>query len=229
MLMIAAEPREFDGLLAYCSRIRRQDWPVRWARAAELNGASLTLVANGAGAVQARRAAEAAASRGTWTALCSLGFCGALVSGLKVGDIFVASNVAAGHSSFRAEKPVSTRAHTSGTLASVNRVAQTAAEKQALRETGAAAVEMEAAGAAAGANALGIPFYCVRAVTDLADESFHFDFNSALKPDGRFDTIRIISAAFERPLVLIPELLRLRNRCRVAARRLGEFLADCRF
>ena len=40
---------------------------------------------------------------------------------------------------------------------------------------------------------LGLPFYCVRAVTDLADESLANDFNRALRPDGHFDTISILS------------------------------------
>jgi hypothetical protein len=88
---------------------------------------------------------------------------------------------------------------------------------------------MEAAGVAMKALEFGVPFYCVRSVTDLAGESLAFDFNAVLRPDGRFDTMQIIAASCRRPRSLLPELLRLRRRCQTAAHTLGEFLADCRF
>jgi hypothetical protein len=88
---------------------------------------------------------------------------------------------------------------------------------------------MEAAGIAARAAELGLPFYCIRSVTDLAEENFSFDFNAALRADGRFGTMRLIAAACRRPLKLLPELLRLRRRSRLAAGTLGEFIAHCRF
>ena len=79
------------------------------------------------------------------------------------------------------------------------------------------------------AQALGLPFFCVRAVTDLADETFANDFNAALREDGHFDTMQILRSAMLRPVARLPELVRLRKRCGIAARTLGEFLADCRF
>jgi len=82
---------------------------------------------------------------------------------------------------------------------------------------------------AARAEARGLPFYCVRAVTDLAGEDMANDFNMALRPDGHFDTMLILRGTLRHPLVRLPELLRLRNRCARAACVLGEFIADCRF
>ena len=52
----------------------------------------------------------------------------------------------------------------------IDHVAQTADEKRRLRAGGASAVEMEAGGVAERARARDVPFYCVRVVTDLADE-----------------------------------------------------------
>jgi hypothetical protein len=98
-----------------------------------------------------------------------------------------------------------------------------------LRATGASAVEMEAAGVAERAAQWGLPFYCVRAVTDLAEESFGMDFNAALRSDGRFETMRILASALRNPVKLFPELIRLRGRCQTAANALGEFIAGCRF
>jgi hypothetical protein len=55
------------------------------------------------------------------------------------------------------------------------------------------------------------------------------DFNAALRDDGHFATMNILKGTLRKPLVRLPELLRLRNRCAWAARVLGEFIADCRF
>jgi hypothetical protein len=88
---------------------------------------------------------------------------------------------------------------------------------------------MEAGGVADRAFAKGIPFYCVRVVTDLAGEDMANNFNLALRPDGHFATMSILRGAFHNPLVCLPELIRLRYRCVRAARVMGDFIADCRF
>jgi adenosylhomocysteine nucleosidase len=228
-LFVAAESREFSGLLKFCRNVKALDWLVHWARSAELNGRDVLLVSNGAGRARAAQAVEVARSSGKLDLICNMGFCGALEHGMEIGDIFVAERVQAGACEYAANRPRCQRPYHAGVLASIDRVAQTAAEKRDLRARGALAVEMEAAGVAAKASELNLPFYCVRSVTDLADESFRFDFNSALRSDGRFATMRLIAAACRRPLSLLPELLRLGRRCRVASRALGEFIADCRF
>ena len=88
---------------------------------------------------------------------------------------------------------------------------------------------MEAAGVAQRAQTLGLPFFCVKAVTDLAGETMANDFNAVLRSDGRFDTIGILASSLRHPWVRLPELFRLRSRSLLAARSLGEFIADCRF
>jgi adenosylhomocysteine/aminodeoxyfutalosine nucleosidase len=230
LLLIAAEPREFSGLLKFCTNVKRLGWPVHWARAAALNGREVLLVANGAGGIRAAHAVEVASSDGKLDRICSMGFCGALENGIQVGDIFVAKRVDGGGVRYAASTPQSGQMrHRTGVLASIDRVAQTAQEKCELRAGGASAVDMEAAGVAQKAAALNLPFFCVRSVTDLAEESFHFDLNSALRSDGRFDTMRLIAATCRRPLSLLPELVRLGGRCRTASQTLGEFIASCRF
>jgi nucleoside phosphorylase len=112
---------------------------------------------------------------------------------------------------------------------SLDHVARTAQEKRGLHATGSIAVEMEAAGVAARAEALGCPFYCIKAVTDLAGETMANDFNSALRSDGHFDTIEVLRSSLRHPLVRLPELFRLRKRCLRASTGLGDFVADCRF
>ena len=112
---------------------------------------------------------------------------------------------------------------------SIDHVARTAREKAVLRGQGGSAVEMEAGGVAERAAARGKALYCIRVVTDLAGEDMANDFNQALRPDGHFATMSILSRALRDPLVRLPELIRLRNRCARAATELGEFIADCRF
>jgi len=229
LLLIAAEPREFAGLLRFCRDVKPLAWPVHAAWSADLNGRQALLVANGAGRQRAAQAVDVASAKGKPDLICNMGFCGALESSMEIGDIFVAGCVQTGDSKYAVLKPQSARPHHEGVLASIDRVVQTAEEKRSLRAGGASAVEMEAAGVAARVGSLGVPFYCVRSVTDLADEGFQLDFNQALRPDGRFDTMRLIAASCRRPLSLLPELVRLGRRCRTASLTLGEFVADCRF
>ena len=230
LLLVAAEPREFDGLLRRARGLRRLDWPVAWARSVECGGRRLLLVANGAGAERAARATEAALRRERPGAVASVGFCGALDPALEPGGVYVATSVDAGGCRFPAMDPGAIRPHASGALASVARVARTAAEKARLRAaTGAGAVEMEAAGVARAASRAGLPFFCVRSVTDRADESFVIDFDALLRGDGHFDTMLLLRVIVRKPAAALPEVLRLWRRCRVAARNLGEFIADCRF
>ena len=222
LLFVAADPMEFQGLIGFCRNPAAQKLPVRWARQADLHGESILMIANGAGAKPAAAALDAAHDV---RAIVSTGFCGALDPALRIGDIFVASAI----NGTPIPTPHSKRPHATGALASIDHIAQTAAEKQKLKAQGAQAVEMEAAGVQERAKALNLPFFCVRSVTDLADETFANDLNAALRHDGHFDTMQILRSAMRHPLSRIPELVRLRHRCGIAARALGEFLADCRF
>ena len=142
-MLVAAEPREFDGLLRFCSGVRKLAWPVYWARSAESGARQLWMVANGAGAAQAGRAVEVACAACRPEAIVSMGFCGALDPALEIGDVFVATAVDAAGRRFEVRLPGSDLPHSTGVLASIDHVAQTAEEKQLLRAGGASAVEME--------------------------------------------------------------------------------------
>jgi adenosylhomocysteine nucleosidase len=222
LLFVAADPMEFAGLQKHCARIAALRLPVAWARSADLNGNPIVMIANGAGPKQAAKAVDATRQA---TAIISTGFCGALDPALRIGDIFVAHSI----DGLPISTPHPSSRYASGDLASIDHVAQTAIEKQKLRAAGASAVEMEAAGVYQRAQALGLPFFCVRAVTDLADETFANDFNAALREGGHFGTMQVLTSAMLHPVARLPELVRLRKRCGVAARTLGEFLANCRF
>jgi adenosylhomocysteine nucleosidase len=228
LLLIAASPMEYCGAELHSAR-RFIIGALDWARLTPLGSHELLLVANGAGASRAASAVDAAAAVFHPDAVISLGFCGALDPALGLSDVVVATAVAAADRLYDALPVSTTSPHHSGVVCSIDHVAQTAGEKCRLRASGAIAVEMEAAGVAARAQARGLPFYCVKVVTDLAGETMAHDFNAALRADGHFDTMVILRETSRRPLVRLPELCRLRQRSVRAARVLGAFFADCRF
>ena len=227
--MVAADRMEFPGILAHAKNVRRVPLAVDFARQAELSGNTVLLVANGAGARRAGAALNAALAAFPAEAVLSTGFCGALAPDLAVADVVSATYVHSGERRFPALPVSNPRPHVRGAVVSIDHVAQTAAEKGALRSAGGTVVEMEAGAVAAGAAARDLGFHCVRVVSDLAGEDMTNDFNAALREDGHFGTIDLLIGALRDPWVRVPELVRLRNRCTRAARALGEFIADCRF
>src|SRR5262249_4744479 len=155
----------------------------------EWNGDRYIFVANGPGADLVEKALE---KRIEVNGIISTGFCGALDPNLSVGDIV-------------------------RSVTSDDRVVVTAAEKKAMREKrGAAAIDMESAAIAGKAAAWGVPFQCVRAVSDTAEENMPLDFNLYRDSAGRFSRPRIAMAALARPFTRVPALLRLERNCRIA-------------
>jgi hopanoid-associated phosphorylase len=229
LVAVASDPMEFPGILKRSREVRPCNAPIDWARLVSLGGHDLLLAANGVGNARAAAAVEAALEHFAADGVVSTGFCGALQPELAIGDVVVATCVSTSRRRYAALPAYSNSPHRRGVVCSSDRVARTAEEKRLLGEGGALAVEMEAAGVAECAAARGLPFYCIRAVTDLAAETMANDFNRALRRDGHFDTIVILRGTLRRPWVCLPELIRLRKRCVQAAVSLGDFFADCRF
>jgi adenosylhomocysteine nucleosidase len=226
LLFIAAEPREFAGFLPHVANLETAELPVHWSRRGNWKNHDILLVANGAGPAQSGAAVKACDSA---TAIINAGFCGALDSDLKVGEVIVADKVFFSTQMFDCRSVTTSARFRQGAICSSARVAATAGEKEYLRRSGAIAVEMEAGGIIPYAQDHGLPFFCVRVVSDLADESFSNDFNAALGPDGRYRLGRLIGSALMQPHRRVPELIRLKQRCDLAAVKLGEFLDSCSF
>lgn len=225
LVFVAAEPREFDGIVRRAESIQKLPWPVWYARQAELGGKSIVLVADGHGPKLAARAAGEARKRlNRVEGFISTGFCGGLRAGMDVCTIVSATSV-------NGEPVAQVRAEgaVSGPVLSQDRVASSIEAKQRLAATGAVAVEMEAAGVLEEVRTAGVPFYCVRVVTDTATQSFALDFNAVRRADGRFSTARILLQACRHPGRLFPELVRLHQISKTASIALGEFLVNCRF
>jgi nucleoside phosphorylase len=228
ILAVAAERAEFAGLLAHAADVSPLGWPLAYACSARIGGRPWLLTANGPGPHLAGKAVRTGLERGRPAVVLSTGWCGALDESLQVAEVFVATQV---------EAPAPRRKFTcctvpgaaSGPLVSLDRVAVTVAEKSQLRQqTGAAAVEMEAAAVADAAHSAGTPFYCIRSVSDGAAASFPLDFNRCRSSDGRFSIAKILASALLKPSAF-PALFRLRSDAARASISLGDFLADCRF
>lgn len=226
LLFVAADPREFAGFLTHWETVRKLEISVNWARTGKWKGREVFAIANGAGA---NRAMAAVLIAPRCTAVCNIGFCGALDESMEVGDVVVVSEVRSGGSVWPALAPKQMPDCDFGAVASIDHVAQTAKEKRDLRATGASIVEMEAAGVARACEDLELPFYCVRAVSDLAGEDFANDFNAALAEDGKFSVVRLIAGAMSSPQVKFGELMRLKERTELASKKLGDFLAATTF
>jgi adenosylhomocysteine nucleosidase len=229
LAFVAAERREFDGVLRKAERVTKLDWPLDFARLAWLKGKPIVVVANGPGPKLAGRATEIVRKHQELNGLVSTGFCGALNPALKPCDIFVATEVVGVLHALSVPRSHSCERVKSGKLLSIDHVVSTAAEKADLRQTGADAVEMEAAAVGLKAAEWKIPFYCVRVVTDTSAETFPLDFNCMRDAGGRFSRTRIMAAALRRPGSVLPELLKLNKRCKDASRALGDFLVDTSF
>jgi adenosylhomocysteine nucleosidase len=225
-LLVAAERREFDGFRKRLGKtVEAPGISAKFARKATWNAERWLMVANGPGrnlvsAALSDDLIREARSEGILQTIISTGFCGALDPKLRVGDIVVPQET---------QLPLA-RPCARGKVITRDRVAVTAEEKRALREaTGAIAVDMEAAAVRERAAALGIPYACIRVVSDTADENMPLDFNRYRDSDGRFSRTRIAFAAMARPFSVMPAILEFDRRCRHASLALGDFLADCRF
>jgi adenosylhomocysteine nucleosidase len=217
-LLVAAEAREFRGILKRfgpAAKLNRDG--AKFSREVMRDGDRWWLVANGPGP---RCIEEVLRQKMDVSGIVNTGFCGALDPSLDIGDVVVWGGAPA----------VSRLPFVKGEISSADRVVVTAEEKRLLREkTGAIAAEMEAAAVKKTADRWGVPFYCVRAVSDTANEDMPLDFNLYRDRAGRFSLPRIALAAMSRPFTRIPALRRLEANCNVASESLGAFFADCRF
>lgn len=122
------------------------------------------LVCGGIGPEAARRATHALITLYEPGVLISVGFAGALESGFKVGDLFVPRTVLDARDNSRIETEMG-----KGVLVSFTSVATAEQKSKLAHSYGAQAVDMEAAAVAQGAQARGIRFFAVKAISDEHD------------------------------------------------------------
>jgi adenosylhomocysteine nucleosidase len=238
ILFVASEAFELEPLAQRLTGRRPLKWPVQYAEEGVWHGKRYLLAANGPGAGLATKCVEVALratsavdlSSSKLEGVVSVGLCGALQPSLNVGDILVGTEVLDANSGerFTCSRVTHEGMAAEGSVISIARIAVTKTEKAKLAETGAHAVEMEAAGIAKRTVAATLPFACIKVVSDRVDEEFVIDFNELRTTEGRFARGKIVVYALTHPSV-ISSLLQLRRRSKEASGALGAFLASCRF
>ena len=177
----------------------------------------------------ARRLAALRCRREKLQAVVSMGYCGALdpaVPGMR--DICGLADRDAGGSTWTARARFAQAVQSPGTLISVDRVVRTVEEKRRLRAPGPPRSKWRPPAVALGRRT-DCPSYCVRVVMDRRRKALDLDFNRFRDADGRFSRAADYEAALARPRAPSRNLIRLTGAAGMAARALGDFLADCDF
>jgi adenosylhomocysteine nucleosidase len=173
--------------------------------------------------------------------VCGRAYCANGVIDAKTGERFETAEAGASHPS-RKDKDAAWMGHTSSSptlnaedafrmghphpvphpivVATTARVAGREEKKRLASAYGAALVDMEAAKIARLAAMRGIPFYCIKAVSDGLNEHLP-DFNRFIAADGHFQMARFAIYAALRPAYW-PALIRMGENSRRASQSIAE-------
>ena len=175
----------------------------------------------GAGVQAATRAFAEVEKTGPLDQVISTGWAGALRENLAPGQAFDVSAVIDAHTG---ERHVTAIPLHDCSLVTHSKVVD-AHEKVRLAETySAALVDMEASAIARLAQMRGIPFYCIKGISDGYTDQLP-DFNPFISADGQFQTLRFAFFALLRPKHW-PALIRMGENSRKAALGIADSLLD---
>jgi len=240
--IIAALPGELKQLVKGWAHERRGSVDLwRW----KFDESEWIAACAGAGPTTATRAFAEIESDGPVALAISVGWAGALrddlacgrayrpsgVIDVKTGERFEIANPAASHPS-RKDKdaawmghPISSEELSDELLVTTSPIVADHEEKTRLASAyGAALVDMEGAAVARLAAMRGIPFYCIKAVSDGLDDNLP-DFNRFIDPGGRFHITRFALYAAFRPAYW-PALIRMGENSRRASKSIAESVLD---
>ncbi len=216
--IIAAMPAELNPLVRGWRHERRNGVDL-WRR--RFDDGEWIAACAGAGVAAATRAFAEVEKDGPVDEVISTGWAGALREELLLGLAYDVSTVIDARTG---ERFVAACPQNDSWLVTSSRVAG-AHEKLRLAETyEAALVDMEAAGVARLAQMRGIPFYCIKGISDGPSEQLP-DFNSFISSEGQFKLARFIVFAILRPWHW-PALIRMGENSRKAARNIAQSLLD---
>jgi adenosylhomocysteine nucleosidase len=214
--IIAAMPGELK-LLTHGWRHERSNGVDLWSFK---NGEWIAACA-GAGVVAAARAFAEVEMSGEVDQVISTGWAGALRDDLAPGQ----ANWVAGVIDARTgERFVTAGLPSDCLLVTSPRVADLPEKKRLASTYSAALVDMEAAGVARLAQMRGIPFYCIKGISDGYNDQLP-DFNRFISPDGQFKLARFVLFALLRPWYW-HALIRMGENSRKAACGIAQSLLD---
>jgi adenosylhomocysteine nucleosidase len=214
--IIAAMPGELKPLIRGWSHETRHGVDLWRSRHGE---DEMIATCAGAGVNAAKRAFAEIEKGGAIDAVFSVGWAGALSEEFVAGQAYRVSGVI--------DARTRERFNAAGEsaecwLVTSDKVADQAEKRRLAAAHGAGLVDMEAAGVARLAAERGIPFYCIKGVSDgLADRLP--DFNRFISAEGKFQQIRFVLFAKLRPW-LWPMLLRLGKNSKKSAQGIRDAL-----
>ncbi|SMF41497.1 phosphorylase [Desulfovibrio gilichinskyi] len=182
------------------------------------DGNKFLCIISGIGTERAKQAATLLADKKP-SLILSAGVSGGLARGTAAGDLLAASTIHSEltdfepwHESDQDEElrnkllPAYGRIP-SGPMITVSAPVLTTKDKNALHDTtGALAADMESIAVATAAATAGIPFACIRAISDGADRAIPAESLNGVTPDGKTQLMPILKAIFTHP-TLIFELI----------------------
>ena len=211
--IIAALPGELKPLARGWRRETRAGVDLWRRRAGEEDWIA---ACSGMGARAAERAMAEVEKEGPIDLFMSVGWAGALREGFLVGRAYGVSGVVDARTGERFRSCTKSEGCW---LATSHRVADKAEKRRLAATYGADLVDMEAAAVARLAGMRGIPFHCIKGVSDGFEDSLP-DFNPFISADGRFQRARFLLHALPRPWQWLA-LARLGINSGIAARQMA--------
>ncbi len=206
LVALAEERRALQGCLLDRRSGVLDDRPLVQGRLADRD---VLLLQGGIGRDRARASVLAASRRFRLQAVWSLGFAGGLADRLRPGDLIYPAgllddaapdalplSLASHHAAVSAALRGASLSVDPGLLLTVDAPLGTPEAKRAAHlRTGAVAVDMEAAGAAAAAQDLGIPWTALKAILDAAGSPLPQVLTKCTTPQGELDRAGLLAAS----------------------------------
>ena len=226
--LVCALPLELSDFLGQWSKVKTYTGGKFTFRGGFYHGIRLAMVESGMGTERARRATEALLEAHSPKWIISTGFCGALSSEMKVGDIVVANKITT-----RALDELSVdlgmasdaaRGLYVGRTVTVDQMVRNVAEKKDLAEkTHSIAVDMETHAVAAVCQQKKTRFMAVRAVSDDMSADLPPEVLSLVGETGAVRFGAVVGALWKRPSSY-KDMWRIREHAMLAGEHLAKFL-----
>jgi adenosylhomocysteine nucleosidase len=226
--IVCALPIEMSTFLSRCERVRKYVGSNFVFRGGKYDGIRIVVVESGTGQARARRATHALLDAHSPKWILSCGFAGALVPGIRVGDVVVAESIVDGQGQilmidvgFPADAKQGIHI---GRLLTHDRIVRLVTEKQQLAARySSIAVDMESLAVAQVCRERGARFLGIRVISDDLTSDLPVEVLSLMGPTGTTRLGAAMAALFSRPSS-VTDMWRLRKSAQIAARRLATFL-----
>ena len=226
--LVSALPLELGDFRDRCRKLKTYTGGKFTFRGGFYDSIRVAFVESGPGLANAKRATHALLDAHSPRWVISTGFCGALVSELKVGQIVVSNQIAnsVGHE-LNVDIGINSdpeRGLVVGRTISVDPMVRTIAEKQSLAElTHSVAVDMETYSVALACQERKAKFLAVRAVSDDLSADLPSEILSLVGESGAVRIGAVVGALWKRP-GSYKDMWRLREQAASASEHLARFL-----